>query len=983
MYAEADFTEIDRPIYSPKQPLSARHIQLLSGPETELWMNLSELYEVFATDADLQQIGLSLKQPLTLAELADEAAENVPSRVVETCQRALAITRELHETFADPTFDERIDEAHFERMRAMPLVECQAEAEQLRTQHSFINECLTDPGLNRFVAETVPEAVRETIQQGSLPEATELLAAACNDYQLALEEQFKQAQIIEEANRIAEEAAAAAAAQQHRQESAAEKAIDKLIDTDGFTDWLEVHGIDIYRAIGEQTPLDLLKSLRPEFKRFREQQRQAEAATVTPKWQSLADKLRAEAREQAAHDEAVTDEFPASSEPASERRSRLSVVRGDDGKLALELVISSPQKPKVLKDEASRLSSTSKRSLGAAAAATALLAGAHTTHVHDGPIGKITHSLQQALSGNKNSPAPNLRPNAPAVATKVATASQMAEQTFHLKADQVVPNNLRLRVLASGVYSADAQVNALGGNPAFAHDEPAKTQLNRSDRVVREIDTISHHLIRGLTHDPDLTPGMVDAADSDAVKAMLAARYPHTVTSEAAHFQPENHFQAEAANRLMQTVLSGPNPYTVDEARHIAGLLALTLDHTTPAEQHAEAMQALTTEAERLVHIKPHEMHVHNPTYTLAEYLAAEGDFESGRSNPVNLTADNGTHYGPWQMSKELWHQPGNGWAQQIFGDANTPMNADTMTMAAVTLWSKNLEQLGSADAAMATWELGPLTGQAIAGRSQSAYNAVMKNLNGQHQDGNGTSAATYISSVSAKLPGIDVAKQLNFLEAVKKRHPHFDWSLLNKRYPLYSELHLKQMQTHAHHEFHRRLTHSAVEHIEKLRDRADTHIVAAAEHELKRNGGKHLETRGPNMGPEIARYSYGHDGPSAFWCAYFATYVMREAGQKLEGAPADKNGSIAGVRYVVQWYKDHGMVFSSQSHTAPHAGELVAYNIFDNTSEDDHIGVVVGVKGHEITTIEGNWGNTVAQRHYNYLKYGNKLVFLALRNPR
>src|SRR3954469_22287838 len=132
-----------------------------------------------------------------------------------------------------------------------------------------------------------------------------------------------------------------------------------------------------------------------------------------------------------------------------------------------------------------------------------------------------------------------------------------------------------------------------------------------------------------------------------------------------------------------------------------------------------------------------------------------------------------------------------------------------------------------------------------------------------------------------------------------------------------------------------------------KSRGATATRIVALARREL--NLGVREIPDGSNRAPAIRRYQTATRGAmfGAPWCAYFVSYVARQA-----GAPIGAGGSGIGyVPYIRAWAKQ-----TKRWKATPRAGDLITF--------PQHVGIVENVyKNHTLTTIEGNSGNAVRRR--------------------
>jgi hypothetical protein len=125
--------------------------------------------------------------------------------------------------------------------------------------------------------------------------------------------------------------------------------------------------------------------------------------------------------------------------------------------------------------------------------------------------------------------------------------------------------------------------------------------------------------------------------------------------------------------------------------------------------------------------------------------------------------------------------------------------------------------------------------------------------------------------------------------------------------------------------------------------------IVAIAESQL----GQTEQPPGSNESPAIATYRDATAGamPGAPWCAYFASWVAREAGE-----PIGEGGQGAGaVSEVWAWAQRTGRAIVNGPGVVPKPGDLIVFG-------DEHVGIVRDVLPNgQIQTIEGNYENKVA----------------------
>jgi hypothetical protein len=125
--------------------------------------------------------------------------------------------------------------------------------------------------------------------------------------------------------------------------------------------------------------------------------------------------------------------------------------------------------------------------------------------------------------------------------------------------------------------------------------------------------------------------------------------------------------------------------------------------------------------------------------------------------------------------------------------------------------------------------------------------------------------------------------------------------------------------------------------------------IVAIAESQL----GQTEQPPGSNESPAIAQYRTATAGaaPGAPWCAYFASWVARQAGEPI-GEMGQGAGSVADVW---SWAQSTGRAIANGPGVVPKPGDLIVFG-------DEHVGIVRDVlPSGQIQTIEGNYENKVA----------------------
>jgi cell wall-associated NlpC family hydrolase len=114
---------------------------------------------------------------------------------------------------------------------------------------------------------------------------------------------------------------------------------------------------------------------------------------------------------------------------------------------------------------------------------------------------------------------------------------------------------------------------------------------------------------------------------------------------------------------------------------------------------------------------------------------------------------------------------------------------------------------------------------------------------------------------------------------------------------------------------------------------------------------GQHEMPMGSNDSPSIAMYREATRGAGVGpWCAYFVSWVAREAGTPL----GDAGEGYGSVDALWAWAQQSGHALPAGD--APRPGDLIVW--------DEHVGIVehIGSDG-TIHTIEGNTSDRVARR--------------------
>jgi hypothetical protein len=117
---------------------------------------------------------------------------------------------------------------------------------------------------------------------------------------------------------------------------------------------------------------------------------------------------------------------------------------------------------------------------------------------------------------------------------------------------------------------------------------------------------------------------------------------------------------------------------------------------------------------------------------------------------------------------------------------------------------------------------------------------------------------------------------------------------------------------------------------------------------------GQSEQPPGSNDGPAIAQYRTATQGAAAGepWCAYFASWVARQAGEPI----GSQGQGLGYVGDIWSWAEQTGRAIPNGSGVTPTPGDLIVFG-------DHHVGIVKQVLPNgSIETIEGNYDNQVSQ---------------------
>ncbi len=122
---------------------------------------------------------------------------------------------------------------------------------------------------------------------------------------------------------------------------------------------------------------------------------------------------------------------------------------------------------------------------------------------------------------------------------------------------------------------------------------------------------------------------------------------------------------------------------------------------------------------------------------------------------------------------------------------------------------------------------------------------------------------------------------------------------------------------------------------------------------ELSTSTGKPLS---PGQDGGYTKYGAWFGAPTTAWCAFFVAWCANQAGISTSILPR-----IGNCAAMVNWYTQRGRYYHKNGF-APKAGDLVFFN-WKGGSTAKHIGIVTGVSGNSVYTIEGNTGSSTGYR--------------------
>ena len=117
---------------------------------------------------------------------------------------------------------------------------------------------------------------------------------------------------------------------------------------------------------------------------------------------------------------------------------------------------------------------------------------------------------------------------------------------------------------------------------------------------------------------------------------------------------------------------------------------------------------------------------------------------------------------------------------------------------------------------------------------------------------------------------------------------------------------------------------------------------------ELDPSTGNPVATNGP---AGYTKYGDSFGAPTGEWCAYFVSWCAREA-----EIPTSVMPQLGNCAAMVKWYETYSVFHTASSGYIPKAGDLVFIN-WEGGATAKHVGIITGVSGDRLYTIEGNTG--------------------------
>lgn len=126
----------------------------------------------------------------------------------------------------------------------------------------------------------------------------------------------------------------------------------------------------------------------------------------------------------------------------------------------------------------------------------------------------------------------------------------------------------------------------------------------------------------------------------------------------------------------------------------------------------------------------------------------------------------------------------------------------------------------------------------------------------------------------------------------------------------------------------------------------------------------------GDSETPYYTKYGAAYGNPNGHWCAFFVLWCAKQAG--IPTSIICQSPSCGSCSYFINWLKSNHC-WKDKSYI-PQYGDLIFFD-WEQDGSCDHVGIVQGVSGSTIYTIEGNTGGVngykVMERDRNDFVYG------------
>lgn len=105
-------------------------------------------------------------------------------------------------------------------------------------------------------------------------------------------------------------------------------------------------------------------------------------------------------------------------------------------------------------------------------------------------------------------------------------------------------------------------------------------------------------------------------------------------------------------------------------------------------------------------------------------------------------------------------------------------------------------------------------------------------------------------------------------------------------------------------------------------------------------------------------KYGASFGESNGAWCAYFIAWCASQA-----GIPSSVLPRLGNCGTLADWFKARSKYYTPSSGYIPKTGDIIFYNWSGNLNWEQHVGIVTGVSGGNVYTIEGNTGGSRGYR--------------------